>query len=63
MISLTDMIEAYNMLKESKSAGLSPLEATVMISYIVKDLLIIGGILGIVVWFIKRKGETNGNNK
>ena len=63
MISLTDLIEAYGMLKESKSAGLSPLEATVMISYIVKDLLIVGGILGVVIWLIKRKGETNGNNK
>ena len=63
MISFTDLIEAYGMLKESKSAGLSPLEATVMISYIVKDLLIVGGILGVVIWLIKRKGETNGNNK
>ena len=63
MISLTDLIEAYGMLKESKGAGLSPLEAAVMISYALKDLLIVFGILRVIVWFKQRKGETNGNNK
>ena len=63
MISLTDLIEAYGMLKESKGAELSPLEAAVMISYALKDLLIVFGILRVIVWFKQRKGETNGNNK
>ena len=65
MISLTDLIEAFNMLKESKNSGLSSLEAIVMISYIIKDLLIVGGILAVIVWFKKQtsKGESNGNNK
>ncbi len=55
MIDLTDLIEAYGMLKESKDAGLSTGEAIIMMSYIVKDLLIVGGILGTIIWFRKNK--------
>ena len=53
MIDFTDLIEAYTMLKESKDAGLSTSEAIIMISYIIKDLLIVGGILGTIIWFRK----------
>jgi len=57
MVSFTDMVEAFNMLKESKNSGLSPLEAVVMISYIIKDLLIVAGVLWVIVWFKQAKGE------
>ena len=53
MIDLTDLVEAYTMLKESKDAGLSTGEVIIMISYIIKDLLIVGGILGTIIWFRK----------
>ena len=53
------MVEAFNMLKESKNSGLSPLEAVVMISYIIKDLLIVAGVLWVIVWFKQAKGEDN----
>ena len=56
MVSFTDMVEAFNMLKESKNSGLSPLEAVVMISYVLKDLLIVAGILWVIVWFKQAKG-------
>jgi hypothetical protein len=59
MVSFTDMVEAFNMLKESKNSGLSPLEAVVMISYIIKDLLIVAGVLWVIVWFKQAKGEDN----
>ena len=56
MVSFTDIVEAFNMLKESKNSGLSPLEAVVMISYVLKDLLIVAGILWVIVWFKQAKG-------
>ena len=59
MVSFTDMVEAFNMLKESKNSGLTPLEATVMISYVLKDLLIVAGILRVIVWFKQIKEEVN----
>ena len=59
MVSFTDMVEAFNMLKESKNSGLSPLEAAVMISYVLKDLLIVAGILWVIVWFKRAKGEND----
>ena len=52
---LTDLVEAINMVKTAKSAGLSGWEAIVMIMFIVKDLLIIGGILGTIIWYVKGK--------
>jgi uncharacterized membrane protein HdeD (DUF308 family) len=59
MVSFTDIVEAFNMLKESKNSGLSPLEAAVMISYVLKDLLIVAGILRVIVWFkqVKEGGD------
>ena len=55
MLSLTDLIEAFSMLKESRNSGLSTLEAIIMISYNIKDLLIVGGILGTIIWFKKNR--------
>ena len=55
MISFTDIIEAFNMVNEAKNSGLSGLEATVLILYIVKDLLIVSAVLGTIIWFKLRK--------
>ncbi|SVE28496.1 uncharacterized protein METZ01_LOCUS481350 [marine metagenome] len=52
---LTDLIEAIGMLKEAKSAGLSMWEAIIIILFILKDLLIVGGILGTIVWLWKNR--------
>ena len=52
---LTDLIEAIGMLKEAKSAGLSMWEAIIIILFILKDLLIVSGILGTIVWLWKNR--------
>ena len=51
MISFTDIIEAFNMVTKAKNSGLSALEATVLLCYIVKDLLIVSAVLGTIIWF------------
>ena len=56
----TDLIEGLNLLKEARSSGLSVWEAVVMILFILKDIAIVGGILGTIIWYIK---ERNANKK
>ena len=56
----TDLIEGINLLREARSSGLSVWEAIVMILFILKDIAIVGGILGTFIWYIKGK---NANNK
>ena len=51
----TDLIEGLNLLKEARSSGLSVWEAVVMILFILKDIAIVGGILGTIIWYVKRK--------
>ena len=49
----TDLIEGLALLKEARSSGLSVWEAVIMILFVLKDLLIVGGILGTIIWYIK----------
>ena len=56
----TDLIEGLALLKEARSSGLSVWEAVVMILFILKDIAIVGGILGTIIWYIK---ERNANKK
>jgi len=49
----TDLIEGINLLREARSSGLSVWEAIVMILFILKDIAIVGGILGTIIWYIK----------
>ena len=49
----TDLIEAIGMLKEAKSSGLSMWEAITLILFVIKDIAIVGGILGTIIWYIK----------
>ena len=55
----SDIITAYEMLVTAKSSGLNLWEAIIMILFILKDIVIVGGILGTIIWYIKRKDETN----
>ena len=57
MISLTDIIEAYHMIQTGNEVELSTIEAVVMISFIIKDLLIVGGIIWLIVWYKQRKDK------
>ena len=49
----TDLIEGINLLREARSSGLNVWEAIVMILFILKDIAIVGGILGTIIWYIK----------
>ena len=52
---LTDIIIAYQMLQTSKAAGLDFWDGLILILFILKDILIVGGILGTIIWYIKEK--------
>ena len=54
LAQLTDLVEAIQLLKEAKSAGLSAWEGIIMILFILKDVAIVGGILGTIIWYIKK---------
>ena len=56
---LTDIIGAYEKIKTAKSAGLDFWEGLILILFILKDILIVGGILATIIWYIKGKNETN----
>ena len=49
----TDLIEGINLLREARSSGLDVWEAVVMILFILKDIAIVGGVLGTIIWYIK----------
>ena len=49
----SDIIKAYEMLVTAKSSGLDVWEAIIMILFILKDIVIVGGILGTIIWYIK----------
>ena len=51
----TDLIEGINLLREARSSGLDVWEAVVMMLFILKDIAIVGGILGTIIWYVKRK--------
>ena len=52
---LTDIIGAYEKIKTAKSAGLDLWEGIILVLFILKDILIVGGILATIIWYIKEK--------
>ena len=52
---LTDIIGAYEKIKTAKSAGLDLWEGIFLGLFILKDLLIVGGILATIIWYVKGK--------
>ena len=53
LAQFSDIITAYEMLVTAKSSGLDLWEAIIMILFILKDIVIVGGILGTFIWYIK----------
>ena len=49
------IIKAYEMIITAKSGGLEFWEGFILILFILKDIAIVGGILGTIIWYIKRK--------
>ena len=50
---LTDIIGAYEKIKVAKSAGLDLWEGIILILFILKDIAIVGGILGTIIWYVR----------
>ena len=57
LAQLTDIIGAYEKIKVAKSAGLDLWEGLILILFILKDIAIVGGILGTIIWYVKRKND------
>ena len=55
LAQLTDIIGAYQKIKVAKEAGLDLWEGIFLGLFILKDLLIIGGILATIIWYVKGK--------
>ena len=51
----SDMIKAYEMLVTAKSSGLDFWESVMLALFILKDVAIVGGILGTFIWYVKGK--------
>ena len=55
LAQLTDIIKAYDMIATAKSSGLDFWEGLILILFILKDVVIVGGILGTIIWYVKGK--------
>ena len=55
LAQLTDIIGAYQKIKVAKGAGLDLWEGIILILFILKDIAIVGGILGTFIWYVKGK--------
>ena len=55
LAQITDLIKAYEMIITAKSSGLDFWEGFILILFILKDIAIVGGILGTIIWYIKEK--------
>ena len=55
LAQFSDMIKAYEMIMTAKSSGLDFWEGFILILFILKDIAIVGGILGTIIWYIKEK--------
>ena len=51
----SDLIKAYEMIITAKSSGLDLWEGIMLALFILKDVAIVGGILGTFIWYVKRK--------
>ena len=55
LAQFSDLIKAYEMVVTAKSSGLDLWEGIMLALFILKDVVIVGGILGTFIWYIKRK--------
>ena len=49
----SDIIKAYEMIITAKTAGLDFWEGVMLALFILKDVAIVGGILGTFIWYVK----------
>ena len=55
LAQFSDMIKAYEMIITAKSSGLDLWERIMLALFILKDVAIVGGILGTFIWYVKGK--------
>ena len=55
LAQFSDLIKAYEMVITAKSSGLDLWEGIMLALFILKDISIVGGILGTFIWYVKRK--------
>ena len=53
LAQFSDMIKAYEMIMTAKSSGLDFWEGIILVLFILKDIAIVGGILGTIIWYVK----------
>ena len=53
LAQFSDLIKAYEMIITAKSGGLDFWEGVMLALFILKDIAIVGGILGTIIWYIK----------
>ena len=51
----SDIVKAYEMIITAKTAGLDFWEGVMLALFILKDVAIVGGILGTFIWYVKGK--------
>ena len=51
----SDIVKAYEMIVTAKTAGLDFWEGVMLALFILKDVAIVGGILGTFIWYVKGK--------
>ena len=55
LAQFSDLIKAYEMVITTKSSGLDFWEGIMLALFILKDVAIVGGILGTFIWYVKGK--------
>ena len=58
---ITDILKAYDMIVTAKSSGLDFWEGFILILFILKDIAIVGGILGTIIWYVRRRDGNRTN--
>ena len=55
LAQFSDIVKAYEMIVTAKTAGLDFWEGVILVLFILKDIVIVGGILGTIIWYVKGK--------
>tara|TARA_R100001244_G_scaffold16906_1_gene18144 strand:- start:286 stop:474 length:189 start_codon:yes stop_codon:yes gene_type:complete len=55
LAQFSDLIKAYEMVITAKSSGLDLWEGIMLALFILKDVAIVGGILGTFIWYVRRR--------
>ena len=53
LAQFSDLIKAYEMVITAKSSGLDLWEGIMLALFILKDIVIVGGILGTFIWYVR----------